>query len=70
LAKNIGDLLSCFDGNLENKIITILDEVGERGSLWNDEAMLKSLITRTDYEVELKGQEKRAVKDYNNYILL
>jgi len=45
-----------------------LDEVGEQGLLWNDEAMLKSLITRTDYEVELKGQEKRAVKNYNNYI--
>jgi len=47
LAKNMGDLLSHFDGNLENKIITILDEVGEHGSMWNDEAMLKSLITRT-----------------------
>jgi len=68
LAKNMGDLLSRFDGNLENKIVTILDEVGEHSSMWNDEAMLKSLITRTDYEVELKGQEKRSVKDFNNYI--
>jgi len=64
----MGDLLSRFDGNLENKIVTILDEVGECGSMWNDEAMLKSLITRTHYEVELKGQEKRGVNDYNNYI--
>jgi len=30
LAKSMGDLLSRFDGNLENKIVTILDEIGER----------------------------------------
>jgi len=68
VAKNMADILSCFDGNLENKILTVLDEIGECGSKWDDEAMLKSLITRNDYDVELKGQEKRPVKDYNNYI--
>jgi len=48
----MGDLLSCFDGNLENKILTVLDEIGECGSKWENEAMLKSLITRSDYDVE------------------
>jgi len=68
ISKNMGDVLSCFDGNLENKILTVLDEIGERSSKWDDEAMLKSLITRNSYDVELKGQEKRPIKDYNNYI--
>jgi len=66
--KNMNDLLSRFNGNLENKIFTLIDEVGGSGSIWRDEAKLKKLITQPEYQVKLKCQEKRHVDDYNNFI--
>jgi len=65
---DMNDLLSRFNGCLENKILTLIDEVGGHGSIWRDEAKLKKLITQPDYQIELKGQEKRHVDDFNNYI--
>jgi len=35
---DINDLLGQFNGNLENKILTLIDEVGGYGSMWLDEA--------------------------------
>jgi len=46
----------------------LIDEVGGHGSIWRNESKLKKLITQPDYQVELKGQEKGHVNDFNNYI--
>jgi len=43
--KNMNDLLSHFNGSLENKILTLIDEVGGHGLIWHNEAELKKLIT-------------------------
>jgi len=67
-AGDMNDLLSRFNSNLENKVLTLIDEVGSHGSTWLDEAKLKKLITQPEYQVELKGQEKRHINDLNNYI--
>jgi len=64
----MNDLLSRFNGNLENKILTLIDEVAGHGSIWRDEAELKKLITQPEYQVKLKCQEKRHVDDFNNFI--
>jgi len=46
----------------------LIDEVGSHGSIWHNEAKLKKLITQPEYQVELKGQEKRRIDNLNNYI--
>jgi len=59
----MNDLLSRFNSNLENKVLTLIDEVWSHDSIWHHEAKLKKLITQPEYQVELKGQEKRCVDD-------
>jgi len=54
-AGDMNDLLSHFNSNLENKVLTLIDEVGSHGSIWRNEAKLKKLITQPEYQVELKG---------------
>jgi hypothetical protein len=50
---DMNDLLGQFNGNLVNKVLTLVDEVGGHGSIWRNEAKLKKLIiAQPNYQVE------------------
>ncbi len=63
-------IIGRFNSNLENKLLTIADEIQNYGGGFKSNDKLKSLITQTEIQIENKGVDVRTVKDYNNYMFL
>lgn len=68
---NIDDLFARFNSRSAYKLLTVVDETSTAEmSKKVTSDRLKSLITRTDMDVEYKGVEPICISDYNNYIFL
>lgn len=59
-----------FNGELLNKIFTVLDEAQTNGKYITGNERMKTRITEDYIRVEKKGQESYIVEDKNNYVLL
>ena len=69
----IGDidrLLGKFNTIVENKILTICDEISNYGGPFKSNHKLKNLITQSDQIIEKKGLDPVKFTDFNNYIFL
>jgi len=69
----IGDidrLLGKFNTIVENKILTICDEISNYGGAFKSNNKLKNLITQSDQIIEKKGLDPVKFTDFNNYIFL
>lgn len=58
-----------FNVVMENKLLTVCDEMGNFGGCYKTNDKLKSLITQSEHNIERKGIDMVTVHDYNNYIM-
>jgi len=69
----IGDidrLLGRFNSIVQNKLLTICDEISNYGGAYRSNDKLKNLITQSEQLIEKKGLEPVTFSDFNNYIFL
>jgi hypothetical protein len=59
-----------FNSVLENKLLTIVDEVTDCGEFHRLCDILKGFVTQTEILIERKGLENYKLPDHNNFILL
>lgn len=59
-----------FNGELKNKLFTLLDEAQTNGKYIAGNERMKTRITEEDTRIELKGHEAYTIEDKNNYVLL
>lgn len=59
-----------FNAEMQNKLVTILDEAQLDGSYKKKSDQLKSLITQNYIRIEYKGLDPVTMNDRNNYIIL
>lgn len=67
---DIEQLVGRFNCTIENKILTICDEIQNYGGAYKSNDKLKSLITQGKQLIERKGIDAQPVNDFNNYIFL
>jgi len=67
---NSNNILNKFNSILENKILTVVDEIAECDDFFKLSDILKGQVTQTEISIERKGLEQYTVHDYNNLILL
>lgn len=67
---NNENIFKNFNAELNNKILTILDEAQLEGSYKKKSDQLKSLITQNFIRIEYKGMDPLVMNDRNNYIIL
>jgi hypothetical protein len=67
---DIEQLIGKFNSQLENKLLTICDEIQNYGGAHKSNDKLKSLITQTECTIERKGVDSVSVSDYNNFMFL
>ena len=70
LIDNIETLFKNFNADSETSIITVLDEIGNRGGAYKNSDTLRSMITRKTFMIEPKGIDKYCAYDYNDYIFI
>ncbi len=69
----IGDidrLLGRFNSIVQNRLLTICDEISNYGGAFKSNNKLKNLITQTEQHIEKKGIDTIPFTDFNNYIFL
>lgn len=66
---DIEQIIGRFNVCIENKVLTVCDEVGNYGGNHKANDKLKSLITQSDQIIERKGIDPITVHDYNNLIM-
>eukprot|EP01127_Copromyxa_protea_P007385 TRINITY_DN1728_c0_g1_i6.p1 TRINITY_DN1728_c0_g1~~TRINITY_DN1728_c0_g1_i6.p1 ORF type:complete len:781 (+),score=46.38 TRINITY_DN1728_c0_g1_i6:234-2345(+) len=66
---DLEQLTGRFNVIMENKLLTVCDEVGNYGGCYKTNDKLKSLITQSEQNIERKGIDTITVHDYNNYIM-
>jgi len=59
-----------FNGSVENKVFTVVNEIKAESDMIKMSNLLKSLITDGTQKIEKKGQDALTVNNYNNYVLL
>lgn len=67
---DINQLTGKFNSLLENKILTICDELGIFGGSHKDNDKIKNIISQPKQRIERKGLEAIFINDYNNYVAL
>lgn len=70
ITNDIEMLVGRFNVFLENKILTICDEIQNYGGMFKSNDKLKSLITQTENIIERKGMDVFKTLDYNRYVFL
>ena len=64
--ESIEDLTNKFNDNQVNKLFIYGDEISCKASKYNDK--LKSIITRTEINLEQKGKDAIVMNDYSNWM--
>jgi hypothetical protein len=54
---------------MENKVLTVYDEMSNFGGCYKTNNKLKSLITQSEQNIKHKGIDTVTIHDYNNYIM-
>jgi len=67
---DIDRLLGRFNVIIQNKLLTICDEISNYGGAFKSNDKLKNLITQSEQVIERKGLKPVRFSDYNNYIFL
>lgn len=67
---NMEQLTGKFNSLLQNKLITLADEVGMFGTDHRNSDKLKNIITQPKQNIEKKGMDSFKINDYNNFIAL
>jgi len=67
---DIDRLLGRFNVIIQNKLLTICDEISNYGGTFKSNDKLKNLITQSEQVIERKGLKPIRFSDYNNYIFL
>jgi hypothetical protein len=65
--KEVKQVTERFNKTIENKILTVMDEVCWGGDIKTNNS-LKNLITQPKQQIELKGYDAMELDDYNNYV--
>ncbi len=66
---DIEQIVGRFNVVMENKLLTVCDEMGNFGGCYKTNDKLKSLITQAEQNIERKGIDTITVHDYNNYMM-
>ena len=69
IISNMESLTGRFNSRLANKLITHLDEAQNFGGSRKINNIMKSILTQKIINIERKGMEVIAMKDFNNYII-
>ncbi len=67
---NMEQLTGKFNSLLQNKLLTLADEVGMFGTDHRNSDKLKNIITQPKQNIEKKGMDSFKINDYNNFIAL
>lgn len=67
---NMEQLTGKFNSLLQNKLLTLADEVGMFGTDHRNSDKLKNIITQPKQNIERKGMDSFKINDYNNFIAL
>ena len=67
--KDVEKLVGRFNSNMENKLLTHLDEAQNFGGSRRINNFMKSILTQTQINIEKKGIDPITLRDYNNYII-
>lgn len=67
---DIDQIIGRFNSSIENKLLTVCDEVQNYGGAHKSNDKLKSIITQNMQLIERKGVDIQKISDYNNYIFL
>jgi len=67
---DIDRLFARFNVIMQNRLLTILDEISNYGGAHKSNNKLKNLITQKRQMIEFKGLKPIRFTDYNNYIFL
>ena len=59
-----------FNGSVENKVFTVVNELKAESDMIKMSNLLKSLITDKTQKIEKKGIDAITVNNYNNFVLL
>jgi hypothetical protein len=65
---DLDQLTGKFNSVLENKILTVCDEIGNFGGAHRSNDKLKNIITQGEQIIERKGFDSIRVNDYNNFV--
>ena len=67
---DIDRLFSRFNAIMENRMLTILDEISNYGGAYKSNNKLKNIITQNEIVIERKGHKPVRYSDYNYYVFL
>ena len=68
LIDNIETLFKNFNADAETSIITVLDEICNKGGAYKNADTLRSIVTRETFMIELNSIDKYC--DYNDYVFI
>lgn len=68
VTSSFDDVVGRFNCTLENKILTVCDEVGNFGGSYDTNDKMKSIITQAQQRIEKKGIDTYHINDFNNFI--